>query len=322
MKLYRTSPPILSLLLVLVILSAPVLADSQNSIQNGNCPSCGQNNGQLGYQDGSNSHVSGNCPYGNCDQSNMNRDQSNNYNYNDNRNNYNDNQNCPDGNCGNCPNCRNNNYNFNDNRNNNNYNDNQNCPDGNCGNCPNCRNNNVNRDQNNNNNNNFPTNNNNNIINRDQNNGQFTSENVMLDRNTYGVGADGHKLVLNNNPNAKEPTYAELVDFLQKDKTDEIPYSDSFQCGDFAERTHNNMEAAGIKAAFAASDNCDHAINAVQTSDRGLVYVDTTGQPGGATNQDKIVKMEDGRGMVGTKISGDGSETTMSCSPSDLKIQW
>lgn len=134
----------------------------------------------------------------------------------------------------------------------------------------------------------------------------------------------GDFIVLINNKNATNPTYAQLVNFLQNDKTDEYPYiytdlSEGFYygtakshvdlqnvqniidgttqpknpnvCADFAERLHNDAEMADIKCAyvsiglsgysdpnnFGISSDTGHALDAFQTTDRGLIYVDDTG---------------------------------------------
>ena len=106
------------------------------------------------------------------------------------------------------------------------------------------------------------------------------------------VGADGEPIELINNSSATDPTYATLVGFINQDPTDEAAYMDfdsdsSFAflgrtCGDFAETVHNNAEAAGIRAAlvtiqFEAQD-VGHALNAFETTDKGLIYIDCTGQ--------------------------------------------
>ena len=98
----------------------------------------------------------------------------------------------------------------------------------------------------------------------------------------YYVGADGHLVVLVNNPDAKNPTWKELKSFLAVDHTDNLSYVDgSFTCGDFAEVLHNNAEKAGIRAAWVAIDfssgGVGHANNAFNTTDEGLVYIDDTG---------------------------------------------
>jgi hypothetical protein len=103
------------------------------------------------------------------------------------------------------------------------------------------------------------------------------------------VGGDGEPIELINNPNATNPTYAELVAFIKEDSTDEHPYRDEsffpvsllYVCSDFAQDVHNNAEVAGIRAAWVGidveGDDEGHALNAFDTTDRGLVYIDCTG---------------------------------------------
>jgi hypothetical protein len=124
--------------------------------------------------------------------------------------------------------------------------------------------------------------------------------------------ASGSQVCLANYKNATNPTWDELIAFLQRDDTDEHPYNfSSFVCADFAEMLHNNAESSGIKAAWVAvdfeltpyplytpslptlypfynaTDNKNpgysisilgegHALNAFNTTDKGLVYVDCT----------------------------------------------
>lgn len=106
------------------------------------------------------------------------------------------------------------------------------------------------------------------------------------------VGADGEPIELINNPDATNPTYAMLVDFINEDPTDEGAYMDfasdsrfaflGHTCGDFAEMIHNNAEIAGIRAALVTIDfegqDVGHALNAFETADKGLIYIDCTGQ--------------------------------------------
>ncbi|MFA5308026.1 MAG: hypothetical protein WC370_00890 [Dehalococcoidales bacterium] len=97
-----------------------------------------------------------------------------------------------------------------------------------------------------------------------------------------------------NNPDAVDPTYAELLSFLISDITDSYRYvTDYYMCGNFAETVHNNAEAAGIRAALVLITfdvPPGHAINAFLTTDRGLVYIDCTGtdRPG-PSSMDGIV---------------------------------
>ena len=111
-----------------------------------------------------------------------------------------------------------------------------------------------------------------------------TSHNAVIYEDgveTYYVGGDGHEIYLQNNPNATNPTYDELIIFLKNDKTDLIQYTDNFVCADFAERVHNNAEESGIRAAWVSldfdNDNEGHALNAFHTVDNGLVFTDSTG---------------------------------------------
>jgi len=91
----------------------------------------------------------------------------------------------------------------------------------------------------------------------------------------------GESAQLVNNEEASDPTWQELMTFLGVDTTDQKPYVvDSYSCVAFAEELHNNAEAAGIKAAFVGVQFEDrevgHALNAFQTTDRGLVFIDCT----------------------------------------------
>jgi hypothetical protein len=94
---------------------------------------------------------------------------------------------------------------------------------------------------------------------------------------------------LKNNSAAVDPSFSALAAFIRQDSTDMIPYvakgSPSgltpFVCADFAETLHNSAEAAGLRAAYVgidfAGESTGHAINAFQTTDQGLVFIDCTG---------------------------------------------
>lgn len=99
----------------------------------------------------------------------------------------------------------------------------------------------------------------------------------------YAKTLGGERINLKNNWDAKDPTWQQLVSFLRADKTDSKLYTYfSFACGAFAEEVHNNAEAAGIRAAWVIVHFEDrdgqHALNAFNTTDRGLVYIDCTGE--------------------------------------------
>jgi len=107
-----------------------------------------------------------------------------------------------------------------------------------------------------------------------------------------------------NYETASNPTWAQLLDFLLEDKTDQKAYVPGvYMCGDFARDVHNNAERAGIRAAYVAIDlpGAYHALNAFKTTDRGLVFIDCTGleasQPG-PSNCDTIVNVRLGKSYL------------------------
>jgi hypothetical protein len=109
----------------------------------------------------------------------------------------------------------------------------------------------------------------------------------IYSRDIMEVGGDGEPIKLVNNPDAVNPTYAELIAFIKQDRTDEYSYifgppRVAYICSDFAEDVHNNAEAAGIRAAWVGIDiegeTEGHALNAFETTDLGLVFIDCTGK--------------------------------------------
>jgi len=96
-------------------------------------------------------------------------------------------------------------------------------------------------------------------------------------------GADPNKtVILVNNESATNPTWQELKKFLRSDKTDDNDYMPGIRvCAEFAAQLHNNAEEAGIRAAWVAiefeDDSQGHAINAFETTNVGLVFIDNTG---------------------------------------------
>jgi hypothetical protein len=141
-------------------------------------------------------------------------------------------------------------------------------------------------------------------------------------RYTYENGAilvrgDDRPIELKNNEQAVNVPYAKLLAFIREDFTDEHQYvprgssgAEPFVCSDFAEMLHNNAEAAGIRAGYLtidfASGGTGHAINAFQTLDKGMVYIDCTGQsafsqleedsaPESAGGWDKVAYIEVGK---------------------------
>jgi hypothetical protein len=120
------------------------------------------------------------------------------------------------------------------------------------------------------------------------------------------VGGDGEPIELVNNPNTTNPTYVELVAFIEEDTTDANDYLEhpriGYVCADFAEDVHNNAEAAGIRAAWISihfgGNNKGHACNAFDTTDMGLVYIDCTGQNFSDKLNFRLEETEEGLGFV------------------------
>jgi predicted RNase H-like nuclease (RuvC/YqgF family) len=87
-----------------------------------------------------------------------------------------------------------------------------------------------------------------------------------------------------DNPQARNPTWKELMSFLVNDQTDKNTYIENvYDCSQFSRDLHNNAEAAGIQSAEVQvrfkDERVGHALNAFITTDYGLVYVDCTTEP-------------------------------------------
>ena len=115
----------------------------------------------------------------------------------------------------------------------------------------------------------------------------------------------------------RNPSWAELKDFLYEDDTDEMEYVyPTTVCFDFAQRLQNNAEAAGWRCAFVEVElegypdwygygipsSTGHALNAFETTDKGLVYIDCTAAPGHRGNADKTVDVKVGGQYVPKSI--------------------
>ena len=107
-----------------------------------------------------------------------------------------------------------------------------------------------------------------------------------------------------NNGTATNPTWAQLSDFLLRDKTDQNDYVPGvYMCDDFARDVHNNAEQAGIRAAYVVVElpNAYHSLNAFRTTDRSLVFMDCTGREASQSspsNCDKTVSVRLGKSYV------------------------
>jgi hypothetical protein len=118
----------------------------------------------------------------------------------------------------------------------------------------------------------------------------FQNPRYLYEDGAILVGGDGRPIELKNNAEAMDVSYAVLQDFIRLDSTDQKTYiargsssgQEPFVCSDFAAMVHNNAEKAGIRAGYMTLDFMEggqgHALNAFQTSDEGMVYVDCTGK--------------------------------------------
>jgi chaperonin cofactor prefoldin len=135
-----------------------------------------------------------------------------------------------------------------------------------------------------------------------------TASQLKLYKDTFGSSvtsgvspmANGQSYGLNSNPNASDPTWDQLRNFIISDQTDMKPYIPGvYVCTDYARDVYNNSEKAGIKAGWVGIDfknqTVGHACNVFKTTDRGLVYIDCSGLPAnlsGPSNRDKIVTVK------------------------------
>lgn len=131
----------------------------------------------------------------------------------------------------------------------------------------------------------------------------------VIDNNGRYLFDGDRPVILLDNINAKNPTYQQLITFLEKDNTEQYSYPVSWpaislisqedleatvdkeyllmliegeihpnlpqSCAGFAEMLHNNAEIAGIRVGYVLATN--HALNIFQTIDKGFIYIDCTG---------------------------------------------
>ncbi len=93
----------------------------------------------------------------------------------------------------------------------------------------------------------------------------------------------GRNIYITNNQSSTDPTFAQLVEFLHNDTTDQTGLSS----GKAIVRLHDNAEAQGIRAGVAGMKSASvdlsnhvqeiYGCNVFRTSDRGIIYVDEMG---------------------------------------------
>ena len=76
----------------------------------------------------------------------------------------------------------------------------------------------------------------------------------------------------------RNPTYHELMEFLERDPTDGNEYlTDVYTCVDFTTDLNNNAEDAGLRAGYVYMEypgDRAHSIAAFETVDRGIVFIE------------------------------------------------
>jgi hypothetical protein len=109
-------------------------------------------------------------------------------------------------------------------------------------------------------------------------------------------------VIIKSNPDAHDPTWAEVISFIYTDNTDSHPYyPDNYVCADYAAQFYENAQNRGLKCGFVVLDGVDHGINAFNTTDKGLIYIDYTGKQynpkwtyNGVLNYKKIAYIKEG----------------------------
>lgn len=141
-------------------------------------------------------------------------------------------------------------------------------------------------------------------------------------------------------PPLRNPSWAQLKDFLYQDDTDRMAYVyPTTVCHHFARRLQQNAQAAGWRCAYVEvrlegypdpygygiPSSTGHALNAFETTDRGLVFIDCTAAPGYSGSADKIVDVRVGSQYIPKSIFPEPGWSSVWGSMGtvvDVKIHW
>ncbi|GAI92682.1 unnamed protein product, partial [marine sediment metagenome] len=118
-------------------------------------------------------------------------------------------------------------------------------------------------------------------------------------------------------------SWAEVKAFLEKDTTEDNEYIEGvYVCKHFVRDVINNAEAAGIRAGYVVvkfEDGTQHALICFNTTDRGLVFVESQGS-------DRIIFMEVGGNYIFNLWGLEDRESKMSIMRpgiiSSIDIDW
>lgn len=149
-------------------------------------------------------------------------------------------------------------------------------------------------------------------------------EYVPVNEEECFAGVDGHHITFKENESAVNPTYDQVINFLKSDTTDQIEYDDNkFTCADYAELVQHNAEDAGLQCGWVYIQFIDgtlHACNVFNTTDKGLLFTDST-------SFDKVVNLQKGAPYIPVALSkllgyNKGVEVTSLGTVSSYEIFW
>ena len=145
---------------------------------------------------------------------------------------------------------------------------------------------------------------------KDYNKAEF--DNQIEEKNSLIQGLEQEKLELQNNitklkkrfeeiesfcqnistsEELKNPSWNELKIFLETDQTNKLIYNRTFDCLGFGVELFKRARNSGLRCAIVEiefeENTTSHVLNAFQTADKSLVFVDATGNENG-TGKDRI----------------------------------
>ena len=138
-------------------------------------------------------------------------------------------------------------------------------------------------------------------------------ENIMLNEDLFTIvslSTNHTPINITDNAYAIDVSYNKAIEFIKHDKTDERLYNDTFRCCEFARTVHNNAERHGIRAHLVLIIYDDkykttHLINAFNTTDKGMIFIDSTGTTYGCKEYDREVTLFEGHNATGKSIYND-----------------
>lgn len=134
-------------------------------------------------------------------------------------------------------------------------------------------------------------------------------ESIILDGDLFTIVSPSTNYTpvnITDNAHAIDVSYSEVIEFIKRDKTDELLYTDTFRCGEFSRAVHNHAEKYGIKThmVLIIYTNDSHMINGFNTTDKGMIFIDCTGTSYGNKKYDREVILIEGQRSIGKSIYG------------------